>query len=176
MSSRIAKAKDVDFDMFHRMAKGAGLDAIEFSEDTWILTGGVEPIEYHKTSGIPPVKAIRKALGKRLQTGKLSKRAKRHRDLLFRSHPYCHWCNKKLTKNTRTLEHLVPLSMGGTDALINLRLACPECNSGRNLSVQRVPKRLLKYCQRNNSLPTEQEPSNEPVVKRERPTRGGLET
>lgn len=177
MSSKIVKAKDVTFDMFLRMAQGAGLDAIECSEDIWILTGGAEPVEYYRSDGIPPKKVIRQALGKRQkESGKISPRARRHRDLLFARHPYCHWCNKKLTKETRTLEHLLPISMGGTDALKNLRLACPECNSQRDLSVQRIPKWLYRPRKAVHRQLEDTKASKPDRKKRHRPRRGGLDT
>jgi hypothetical protein len=41
----------------------------------------------------------------------------------------CHYCNKKLTIETATLEHKIPKSLGGKDSISNLALACTECNS-----------------------------------------------
>lgn len=43
----------------------------------------------------------------------------------------CVWCRCPLTREDATLEHLVPKWMGGTDALINLALACERCNRAR---------------------------------------------
>lgn len=39
----------------------------------------------------------------------------------------CHWCGRY----GNTLDHLVPQSIGGTDELDNLVLACMDCNSRR---------------------------------------------
>lgn len=50
----------------------------------------------------------------------------------------CFWCGVPLrleasTKGAEkaTLEHIVPLSRGGTNDLVNLTLACGRCNSSR---------------------------------------------
>ena len=41
----------------------------------------------------------------------------------------CYVCATVLDDDTRTIDHFVPKSKGGTDAMINLRLACIDCNS-----------------------------------------------
>jgi 5-methylcytosine-specific restriction endonuclease McrA len=50
----------------------------------------------------------------------------------------CLHCNAPLVvfetgpqPSTVTLEHIVPRTAGGTDALDNLALACPRCNHGK---------------------------------------------
>lgn len=42
--------------------------------------------------------------------------------------PYCSWC--KSTQDL-TVDHIKPLSKGGTHDLTNLRVLCRTCNSGR---------------------------------------------
>jgi 5-methylcytosine-specific restriction endonuclease McrA len=59
------------------------------------------------------------------------KRVKRRR--LFGGHrerPCC-FCRRPLTEATATLEHVLPLSLGGGWGLDNLRLSCLSCNSER---------------------------------------------
>jgi 5-methylcytosine-specific restriction endonuclease McrA len=41
---------------------------------------------------------------------------------------YCQLCGKKLKFEDATMDHIVPLSMGGVDDLSNLQLACEPCN------------------------------------------------
>jgi 5-methylcytosine-specific restriction endonuclease McrA len=56
----------------------------------------------------------------------------------------CHWCKCKLdaTGHPRenpqfaTIDHVVPLSKGGTSDMRNLKLACFACNSDRNTEAQ----------------------------------------
>lgn len=49
----------------------------------------------------------------------------------------CYWCGCKLTMQTATLDHLVPLSRGGLNNDNNYVLACEPCNKarGNNLPV-----------------------------------------
>ncbi|MEG4023011.1 HNH endonuclease [Microcoleus sp. S13C4] len=47
----------------------------------------------------------------------------------------CWWCGKCLPKNQLTIEHLRPKSLGGSDCLENLRLACLSCNQSRGNSL-----------------------------------------
>lgn len=49
--------------------------------------------------------------------------------LLRRDGPVCHLCGGPLAaRRDRTLDHRLPRSRGGSDALDNLALAHPECN------------------------------------------------
>ena len=41
---------------------------------------------------------------------------------------YCYYCGKKLDPNNWEIDHKIPKSRGGTDALDNLVPCCPECN------------------------------------------------
>lgn len=57
-------------------------------------------------------------------------RVYKYRQALFkRANGVCHWCHKKLIKYE--IDHILPLSLGGTNALSNLCVACPKCNKHR---------------------------------------------
>lgn len=69
-----------------------------------------------------------------------SKRAKRrkYRAVKLRilgQSPWCHWCKIPLDAAAGTIDHIVPLSRGGTNGPDNLVLACEPCNQGRGNSV-----------------------------------------
>jgi len=53
------------------------------------------------------------------------------RQKMLKKSTACHWCGNKLTLNTSTLEHIIPLHRGGLDNENNMALACPECNQKR---------------------------------------------
>ena len=53
----------------------------------------------------------------------------------------CHICRKRVTRTTWSLDHLVPLSVGGTHTRDNLALAHHRCNTLRG--VDRLPAQLL---------------------------------
>lgn len=50
---------------------------------------------------------------------------------LLADNPHCKWCGKRLTPKTATLDHVVPLAHGGSNAEENQCLACGECNAAR---------------------------------------------
>lgn len=53
----------------------------------------------------------------------------------------CHWCQKPFTNpREATLEHLIPLSKGGSNRLDNLALACEPCNQARKNSLGAPPQ------------------------------------
>jgi 5-methylcytosine-specific restriction endonuclease McrA len=50
--------------------------------------------------------------------------------------PHCYWCKRKLTMeigspNQATLDHKIPLALGGLDNANNWVLACEPCNHDR---------------------------------------------
>ncbi|MFB2920248.1 MULTISPECIES: HNH endonuclease [Aerosakkonema] len=71
-----------------------------------------------------------------------SKRSK-IRQLLSLYGNYCCWCGKQMTISERTIEHLIPKSLGGSNALSNLRLACFSCNNLRGNSLLPPPRKNL---------------------------------
>jgi len=52
------------------------------------------------------------------------------RSLAKRDGLECIYCGCSLTTEDATVEHVVPLSLGGKDRLENMALACVECNNG----------------------------------------------
>lgn len=46
------------------------------------------------------------------------------------AHKYaCHWCRKNVNRFDRRIDHIIPLSRGGMDAVQNLCCACHSCNA-----------------------------------------------
>ena len=43
----------------------------------------------------------------------------------------CQLCGKKLTLENMTLDHIIPLDLGGEDELSNIQIACASCNTNR---------------------------------------------
>lgn len=50
---------------------------------------------------------------------------------MLRADPRCHWCQHDLTAETSTVDHVIPLSRGGSNGTDNLVLACKPCNRDR---------------------------------------------
>lgn len=91
----------------------------------------------------------------RLKSRRARKRARRkHAELskderpriraeLYAVQPYCTYCRKPLVLQTSpislrlgisfaTIDHIIPISKGGTKELSNLTLACARCNSSKD--------------------------------------------
>jgi 5-methylcytosine-specific restriction endonuclease McrA len=52
----------------------------------------------------------------------------------------CHYCGCELHPFwTFTIDHLIPKSRGGTNAIENLVAACPDCNHAKGDSLVAVP-------------------------------------
>jgi 5-methylcytosine-specific restriction endonuclease McrA len=49
--------------------------------------------------------------------------------LFYRDHAQCMYCNKKLTLQEITFEHVTPVSKGGLTTWDNIVAACTDCNS-----------------------------------------------
>ena len=47
----------------------------------------------------------------------------------------CQYCGRKTPEVILELEHIIPLSKGGTDELDNLTTSCFECNRGKGASL-----------------------------------------
>ena len=50
---------------------------------------------------------------------------------LLRENFSCYWCRDSLDRSTATIDHVIPLSKGGTNGGDNLVLACETCNHDR---------------------------------------------
>lgn len=70
-----------------------------------------------------PSVIIRKEYVKRTQRPVLTKTS-----LLYRDRGHCAYCNTKLSVETITRDHVMPLSKGGKDDWLNVVAACPTCN------------------------------------------------
>lgn len=69
--------------------------------------------------------------------------AKRLR-IFNKCHGLCHYCHKKLTLDDCHIDHMTPISRGGSNDDDNLTLACPECNESKGTLTEN--EYLLKIC------------------------------
>lgn len=78
-----------------------------------------------------------------MSTCSTNQRLKRKRQRLLEADPFCFYCRRKLWKPSpdgdgilpnkyATIDHLLPLSRGGTDAGANIVLACFNCNGSKS--------------------------------------------
>lgn len=66
-----------------------------------------------------------KRRGKR---GERKNNYRKEKRALLRKDPRCHWCKCDLTTKTATLDHVIPLARGGSNATDNMVLSCGPCN------------------------------------------------
>lgn len=59
-------------------------------------------------------------------------------EVLRRDNYTCRYCRS--TDNALTVDHVTPLTLGGTDELTNLVAACRDCNSGKSSTVLEAEK------------------------------------
>jgi len=71
---------------------------------------------------------------------------KRNRRSLLQKYGNCCYCGESLTRDTATLEHLVPKAVGGKTSIQNVDIACSNCNFlfGRLFAFVRGTKRRLE--------------------------------
>lgn len=81
----------------------------------------------------PPVKKLHWRTRNRKPSYKGVKRR------LLRQYPGCHWCPMALDYASATLDHLIPLSKGGSNSEDNFVLACADCNKKRR---NKMPDRM----------------------------------
>ena len=44
---------------------------------------------------------------------------------------YCHWCKRAMSRNEITLDHVMPLTLGGIHTKENIVIACRSCNCSK---------------------------------------------
>lgn len=58
-------------------------------------------------------------------------RERRVRALTLRDGGNCHYCKVVLDVTNTTVDHVIPKARGGSNAIVNLVLACEPCNHAR---------------------------------------------
>lgn len=98
------------------------------------------------------------ASGRRWNGGLKTRRdyrdGKKHRDIVLsiaeRDGWTCAYCGALLTMETATIEHVVPLTRGGMDAIKNMVLACRQCNAdaGHMNIRKKIELAIRKRCEK----------------------------
>lgn len=65
------------------------------------------------------------------------------RELVFeRDGGFCYYCGRKISAYRTSIDHMLPVSRGGTDQPDNLALACPTCNRAKGA---RTPEEYAEH-------------------------------
>jgi hypothetical protein len=134
-----------------QLASKRGLRVIDRGQGHLQIAGGPLLVNYYPlakkrsayvagTTGrrvnVTPEQAIEMAFAPPSLTG-ISRRDDRGgnyrsaRKKMLRKDNRCHWCKIKLTLDTSTMDHVIPLHRGGLDNANNRVLACEPCNTKR---------------------------------------------
>lgn len=139
------------FEQFKEEVEAAGLIAYNCGNEHWQIRGGKYCVNFYPHAKHGPsfyvnatnqgVKHASLADAIQATTNPMHKRRiratprkKTYRGVkrrLLVEDPRCYWCGKHLDKKTATLDHIIPLSRGGTNGLDNQTLACYDCNQNR---------------------------------------------
>jgi|AntDeeMinimDraft_6_1070357.scaffolds.fasta_scaffold11311_2 5-methylcytosine-specific restriction endonuclease McrA len=136
-----------------RYAEANGVEAVHKGSGHWQLKGKLL-VNYYPDSksraayvagtkkarkGVTLEEAVAMCLEAPKCEGEKDKRRKgsraRRQALINRGLATCHWCSSALTIDTATLEHIIPLALGGLDNANNWALACEPCNQKRGGSM-----------------------------------------
>lgn len=150
------------FKEFARQCEAKGLQAIDYGGGHWQARGDVVVNYYPNAKRGPSVfvngtqrkmpfhrpsvdDVLAFAQGKlpnvRLAERLSLRQSRAVRKRLMLKYPRCHWCEIVLSFATATLEHVVPLSRGGSNHDDNLRLACKPCNEKHANKIEKKPAR-----------------------------------
>ena len=64
-----------------------------------------------------------------------------------RSSGICHYCGKKFKPSLLTMDHVIPLSRGGTSSKENIVPSCRDCNTKKNYLLPAEWKEYLESIQ-----------------------------
>jgi 5-methylcytosine-specific restriction endonuclease McrA len=64
------------------------------------------------------------------------------RNIFLRDKYECQYCGEKTTDNEATLDHVLPISLGGKSSWLNLSTACKPCNYRKANHTKMKPKKM----------------------------------
>lgn len=90
-----------------------------------------KPFEFSETDP-NCVKRNKERYKKNCRTKRRNDRFRRAREYFFQRNNKCYLCGVELNKTNRTIDHFIPKSKGGSNAIANLRAACRYCNEQKS--------------------------------------------
>jgi hypothetical protein len=140
----------------HAAAKARGLTVQEKAPGHFQILGGALLVNYYPTSryrsayvqqtrvgvrNVAPHEACLMALKPPIADRPTPRKIGGYRRIkvqMYRKQKRCRWCSCKLTIDTATVDHVVPLARGGLDNANNRVLACEPCNRARGSDMPEI--------------------------------------
>lgn len=135
------------FNDFKKKCEAEGMDARECTEFHWQIFGGKVLLNFYPTKGTAYAQgavkamrwstidqAIRFAKGDMPEFSRQKARRKVYASAkrrMLKKDPFCFYCRCDLSGETATVDHVIPLSRGGSNRADNLKLACKGCNQDK---------------------------------------------
>ena len=136
-------------------AERRGLKVVDRGNGHFQITGGPLLVNYYPLSkkhsayvagttgrkvGVTPEQAVEMAFVPPpvVRYGQKDERRGHYRNIrrkMLKFSKKCYWCGEFLTLDTSTLDHKIPLALGGLDNANNWVLACEPCNHDRGSSM-----------------------------------------
>jgi hypothetical protein len=137
----------ISFPKFRDLVQRESLKAVDFGNYHWQIQGGAVIVNYYPTTKTIYVSGTTKGI-RNCSVGKAIAFAKKgpekpdtrsvrlpsyakHKHRLMKVNPRCRWCGVLLTKSSATIDHIIPLSKGGSNFPDNLTLSCFDCNQSK---------------------------------------------
>lgn len=149
--------KQVSVDQLTKAATNAGLTVRQCSKCHWQLIGGISIVNFYNSSKGTTIYVQGTAKGRKISDPKeaidaavkppakgqtkTTHRKRRYRGVKNRkwaveSNRRCHWCKVPFVEFSEcTADHVVPISLGGSNGDDNIVLACHDCNNRRGNKV-----------------------------------------
>lgn len=138
---------------FVQYAENNGLRVERRSQYHYQLLGGVCLVNFYPHKGTAYINGCKRKVECTLRElvplaiAGPKQRTRSHREIrwtsvkrrMLRKNAACHWCGCGLTPETATVDHKIPLGLGGADQRDNIVLACEPCNKARGCSVGPPP-------------------------------------
>lgn len=159
-------AKAMNFESFKKLVNASGLTAVDRGRGHWQISGGPLLVNYYPVTGRYYVAGTKSGMAGTLEDAiqaarfaptagpkrdhRKNKNRRSAKKRLFKRQRTCRWCGCRLTLlqedawngvELATLEHVIPLNLGGLDNANNWALACEPCNRARGGQMPGLEKR-----------------------------------
>lgn len=153
----------MNFNIFKQAVEAANLSVRQCSATHWQVCGGARVVNFYPYSkhgptiyiqgtaagivgvtlkgviaaanSVPKHQQLKRRATRRVEPRQRRQDKTRRKILFSRQRGLCHWCQQPVPFKQSTLDHVIPLSKGGSNGTDNLVMACHPCNAERENNV-----------------------------------------